>query len=253
MTLRSELLGVVAAGRYSRQIASIGIGTAAGGSPGGTSVSPSWPTAQGAVAANVRNILAVALKPGTANGGSVSTPSGWTAIDDHIGGGYGGTLGDGTGNSRIYLFYRDNDNTNSGSVEVTVNSDGANGIVAATIARFEKLKGSWMPMVVAKAEATASGLVGTYVTAPDLKLAPGDVVYYGFAYVGTLAALTSGADLVALSPPQANGIDTTSGYDVSITVTGRRAQRGRLLGSQTLTLATGNCRGPLLAVRLRVR
>src|SRR3972149_850925 len=64
---------------------------------GGTSVSPAYPTS---IAANDLLILTIGMKPSTANGGSVTTPGGWTPITSLTGaGGYGATLGADTGNS----------------------------------------------------------------------------------------------------------------------------------------------------------
>ena len=246
----------VSAARYSRQIVTIGVGAPANDAANGSFNVP-WPTSAGSVAANVRNFLAVSLKPGTANGGSVATPSGWTPIGDHIGGGYGSSIGAGTGNSRIYLFYKDNDNTASGNVAVSYIANGGNAIAAAVINRVEKLKGSWQTIVTATGEATADVIAGVY-TPSSLLVAPGDLLIYAwgigahFSPSGS-AVFTTSADLATWSPSLAGGVSLGTGYHGGVVSTGRRVKRTQTLPAQTLTLPTGICRGPMIVARLRVR
>lgn len=252
----SGVLGTLAGCRYSRQIVSIAPGATVANAAGATSIDVPWPSA-GSVAANVRNYLIVALKPGAANGGAVATPSGWTLVSDHIGGGYGATLGAGVGNSRVYFFVKDNDNTATGTLTVSVTPDGANGVACANIGRIEKLKGSWRPIVASKAEATANVLAGVFALSPGMQVSPGDVVIYGFALAPAIvsgSSLSAGAGLTTMSPPlAATGPSSNVGYNLTQVSTGRRAQRGFTMGSQTLTIPNGDCRGPLIVARMRVR
>lgn len=253
---KSALLGVLAGGRYSRQIVSYLPGAAVNGTAGATSLAVPWPTAAGLVAANVLNYLVVALKPGAVGAGSITTPSGWTLLASHTGGGYGATLGAGTGNAQVYLFTKQNDNTASGNLAVTIVPGGGNGVACANMGRIEKLKGSWKPVVTAVAEATANVPTGIYN--PSMDVAPGDFLLYGFALSSILVTgttLSAGAGLTAFSPAIAVSSSTSSGYGISHVSTGRRAQRGSTLGSQALAITSGDrdCRGPLVVARIRVR
>lgn len=50
-------------------------------------------------------VLVLGMKPATANGGSVTTPTGWTLRESLTGaGGYGTTLGADTGNTNLYMY-----------------------------------------------------------------------------------------------------------------------------------------------------
>ncbi len=72
----------------------------------GTGICPAHPAS---VAVNDILIVVIGMKPSTANSGSVTTPSGWTAITNGslVGaGGYGTTLGIDTGNTNVFSFYR---------------------------------------------------------------------------------------------------------------------------------------------------
>lgn len=69
---------------------------------GGTTVSPAYPAG---ILATDAVILFVGQKPSTANGGTVTTPAGWTLRDELTGaGGYGTTLGADTGNTNLRVY-----------------------------------------------------------------------------------------------------------------------------------------------------
>ncbi len=249
------LAGVIAAGRYSRQISTVS-NQSVNGTAGATSLALPWPTA-GSVAGNVRNLVVVALKPGAANTGSVSTPAGWTLVDNFIGGGYGATLGTDTGNVHIYVFVLDGDNTAAGNLTVTVAPNGASGVASATFARFEKTTAvSWSAIVSARSENTVDTTTPNYAPVSPFNLTMGDVVFYGWSFapsLGGATALNAGdASLAGLSPSVAVGPFNTNGFHVSCVQSARRARQGLVLPTYILTCPV-NSRGPSLAVRLRVR
>lgn len=69
---------------------------------GGTTVTPAYPA--GILATDVV-LLFVGQKPSTANGGTVTTPTGWTLREELTGaGGYGATLGADTGNTNLRVY-----------------------------------------------------------------------------------------------------------------------------------------------------
>lgn len=249
-------MGVIAGEQYSRQIMSIGVGAPVLDNPAGaTSIDVPFPTTGGAVAGNVLTFLEVALKPGSANLGSVATPAGWSLVGSHIGGGYGATIGTDVGNTRIYLFSKQ-DNAVSGSVTVGLTPDGADGVAAAGMSRIEKKSGTWQPVVTAVGEATVNTNIGSYVPS-SLLVSPGDCLIYGFAigdrFTGT-TTLAAGTGLTPWSPSLALGATSALGYGVNIVLTGRRAQRGIPVPTQVHTIPIGEvCRGPMIIARYRVR
>jgi hypothetical protein len=251
------LLLAAASARYTRQIVPVGVSSGVAGTAGATSIAVTWPTAAGAVGANVMTVMVVALKPGTAGLGSVATPAGWTLIGTHIGGGYGATLGVGTGNVRVYVFSKA-DNTTAGSVSVTLTPDGANGVASGMMTRLEKLSGSWQSVVTTTAEATVDTNVGSYTPlAGSLIYAPGDCFLYCFGHPETFGTSLSpgpASDFSLWSPTLSVGSSSAAGYRVGATIGGRRTMRGNTLLSPFLTGAVGSImRGPMLVARFRVR
>lgn len=68
----------------------------------GTTVSPAYPSG---ILATDAVLLFVGQKPSTANGGTVTTPTGWTLRDElTAAGGYGATLGADTGNTNLRVY-----------------------------------------------------------------------------------------------------------------------------------------------------
>lgn len=68
----------------------------------GTSVSPAYPAG---ILATDAVLLFVGQKPSTANGGTVTTPAGWTLREELLAaGGYGTTLGADTGNTNLRVY-----------------------------------------------------------------------------------------------------------------------------------------------------
>lgn len=257
MLAKQALLDVVASQRGTRQILSFTAGTSVVGAAGATSLAVPWVPVAGAVAANVRNYIVIGLKPGTANLGAFTTPAGWTLVTDHIGGGFGSTLGADTGNCRVAMYIRDGDNTTAGTVTVNFTPNGANSAATANMGRIEKTKGTWQPIATTKAEATLDVVAGVYAPATPLLVSRGDVLVYGFSTADDFlggSALTAGAGLAGLSPAMARDGTNPNGFHQNHVSTGRRAQRGLTLGSQTLTLQAGFiCRGPMIVARMRVR
>jgi hypothetical protein len=69
---------------------------------GGTTVAPAYPSG---ILATDAVLLFVGQKPSTANGGTVTTPTGWTLREEITGaGGYGATLGADTGNTNLRVY-----------------------------------------------------------------------------------------------------------------------------------------------------
>lgn len=98
----------------------------------GTTVNPAYPAN---IAATDVVLLFVGQKPSTANGGTVTTPSGWTLRDSlTAAGGYGNTLGAETGNTNLFIYSWDTPVAGqTGNRSVTV---GTNNVCWAFIVRI---------------------------------------------------------------------------------------------------------------------
>lgn len=259
-TPRKAFLQDVANERYTREIISLGTSAPTFDNPAGAvSIPVNWPAA-GSVAANVRTFISLALKPGTANLGDIPTPAGWTFVASNIGGGYGGTLGVSTGNTRIFLFMKDGDNTAAGSLNVPITPDGANGVAAGCMQRLEKtrLAGVWQPVVTSVGDFTTNGTeIATYTPAPPMMVSRGDFLMYGFSisdYFLGATALSAGPGLAGAG--LANGGANQFGFRVNSVCTGRRATAGlaAITVPQIHTAPVGvNNRGPMIIARMRVR
>jgi hypothetical protein len=99
------------------------VGAAAYSAQNGTSVAPAYPS--GILATDVV-LLFVGQKPSTANGGTATTPVGWTLRDELLAaGGYGTTLGADTGNTNLRIYSWDSPvagQTGTRSVTLAVNN-----------------------------------------------------------------------------------------------------------------------------------
>ena len=77
-------------------------GAAAYSAAAGTTVAPAYPAG---ILATDAVLLFVGMKPSTANGGTVTTPTGWTLRDSlTAAGGYGTTIGADTGNTNLFVY-----------------------------------------------------------------------------------------------------------------------------------------------------
>jgi hypothetical protein len=98
-------------------------GAAAYSALGGTTVAPAYPSG---ILATDAVLLFVGQKPSTANGGTVTTPTGWTLREEiTAAGGYGATLGADTGNTNLRVYSWDTPvagQTGTQSVTLAVNN-----------------------------------------------------------------------------------------------------------------------------------
>lgn len=130
----------------------------------GTSVSPAYPAS---IVAGELLILTIGMKPSTANGGSVTTPSGWTPITSLTGaGGYGTTLGADTGNTNVFTFYKVAVGGETGTLAVTI---AGNGVSWAQMYRLSAAGGSTWNV----AGATGSDTTGNTTVSIAMSTNPG--------------------------------------------------------------------------------
>lgn len=230
---------------------------------GGTTVSPAYPS--GILATDIV-LLFVGQKPSTANGGTVTTPSGWTLREELTGaGGYGATLGADTGNTNLRIYSWDTPVAGqSGNLAVTL---GVNNISWAFMVRvptgggtvsYGSADGSrtTAPTVnVAFGVALTNGASATAFETGDTAIwamcIPTDVTTPGQFSVQSITATgaTFGTATELNEPDSGTGNDI-GGYSAWAAVTA-----GSSTTAPTVTVtATGtvtNVRGPIGLVRLR--
>lgn len=107
------------------------VGTTAYSASAGTTVAPAYPAG---MTAGDALVMFVGQKPGTANGGTTTTPTGWTLREElNAAGGYGTTLGADTGNTNLRAYTKDTvTGSESGTLSVTL---GTNGVTWAFMVR----------------------------------------------------------------------------------------------------------------------
>ncbi len=223
-----------------------------------TSLTPAYPSG---ITTRSKLILLIGMKPATANGGSVTTPTGWTARGSLTGaGGYGSTLGADTGNTNVYAFEKDTTTgSESGTLSVTVSDCN---VAWAVIIRVQSDVdvASWS-LVSATGSDTSAGAVSVAfgsdpgVQAGDLVLTamviPTDVTTpaqfsaEGLSQAGvTFGAVTEAAEF-----------DTTIGNDLGGFLCHALATAGTSSAAPTLTATAGgtttNVRGPAIFLRIR--
>ncbi len=219
------------------------------------SVAPPYPAA---VAAGDLLVLIVGMKPSVANGGSVTTPVGWTLITSLTGaGGYGVTLGADTGNTNVFAYYKVAAGTESGSLSVPLT---ANNVAWAQMYRLTNATQDWSVAGTTGSDTTAGNVSITMsadpgVTAGDFILGamviPTDVTTptQFSAEAFTQTGVTFGA-VTEISEP-----DSTLGNDIGGFVVRSSVTAGPGTAAPVMTATAGgtttNVRGPGIFIRVR--
>jgi hypothetical protein len=237
-------------------------GGAAYSASGGTSVAPAYPAS---IAAGDALVLIIGMKPSTANGGTVTTPTGWTLRESLTGaGGYGATLGADTGNTNLFIYTKDTvAGTETGNLTVTV---GTNNVCWGSIVCVPSGAGSFIYGTADGSRTTAptSGTAFTTLltngaTAPNLQngdmaiwamCIPTDVLANGFTVPTISSTGTTFGTAVELEEP-----DSGTGNDIGGYVAYAAATAGSSTAAPTVGVtATGtvtNVRGPIALIRIR--
>ena len=237
--------------------------TAYNSAAGTTTVAPAYPS--GILATDVV-LLFVGQKPSTANGGTVTTPTGWTLREELTGaGGYGTTLGADTGNTNLRVYSWNTPVAGqTGTLSVTL---GTNNISWAFMVRIPTGGGAisfgsadgqrtTAPTVnVAFATALTNGASATNFATGDRAIwamcIPTDVTTPGqFSAQSVTASGATFATAVELNEPDSGTNNDIGGYSAWAAVTA-----GSSTTAPTVTVtATGtvtNVRGPVVLLRIR--
>lgn len=237
--------------------------SAAGG--GGTTVTPAYPTG---IQANDVLVLIVGMKPSTANGGTVTTPTSpnWTLRETLTGaGGYGTTLGADTGNTNLWIFTKDTvDGTETGNLTVTV---GTNNVCWGIIVRIPGGGGTSFSYGTADGSRTTAPTSGTAfttlltngTTAPNLQSGdiaiwamciPTDVLNNGFTAPTISSTGTTFGTPVELEEPDSGNGNDIGGYVAYALATAGSSTAAPTVGV-TATGTVTNVRGPIALIRVR--
>jgi hypothetical protein len=228
---------------------------------GGTTVTPAYPA--GILATDVV-LLFVGQKPSTANGGTVTTPTGWTLRDSlTAAGGYGATLGADTGNTNLFVYSWNTPVAGqTGNLSVTL---GVNNVTWAFMVRIPTGGGAisygsadgqqtatpTSPMT----NALTNGATATAFQSGDLAIwamcIPTDVqTPTQFSAQSVTATGATFATAVELNEPDSTTGNDIGGYSAYASVSSGSSTANP---SVTVTLAgtLTNVRGPVVMLRVR--
>lgn len=226
-------------------------------SAGAGSVSPAYPSG---ITANQMLVLVIGMKPSTANSGSVTTPSGWTAVGSTTGqGGYSTTLGADTGNTNLFFFVKDAVGTESGSLSVTLSTSNVSWAIIIRLATTGPTAWSADAVfgAVSSGGTSPSATMGSNpgITAGDFLISamciPTDVKTPSQFSAESITAtgLTVGACTEIGEPDSGTGNDI-GGYLAYAAATAGTASAAPVVGA-TAGGTTTNVRGPVGLLRIR--
>lgn len=221
----------------------------------GSSVSPAYPSG---IETTDCLVLVVGQKPSTANGGTVTTPSGWTLREElTAAGGYGTTLGADTGNTNLRVYTKDTvTGSETGNLSVTL---GTNNVAWAVISRVPSATTAFDYGSTNGSDTTGNAAV-SIACAADPGVQGGDIIIAamciptdgttGFSGYGiTQAGVTYGAS------GQLAFADSGTGNDIGGFVFYDDADSGTSSGVPTITATAAgtvtNVRGPGVFLRIR--
>lgn len=226
-------------------------------SAGGVSLSVQYP---GFAQPGDKLVLIIGQKPSVANGGTVTTPTGWTLVTSLVGaGGYGTTLGADTGNTNLFVFERTVPSGGlSGGVPVTL---GNNNVSWGVMLRMTSGNGLWSAVAGATGSDAAAGNVSIAFSAnPGVQA--GDVVV-GAMCIPTDVTTPSQFSAQAFSQPgvtfgtvtEVGEPDATIGNQAGGFICYATVASGTATGNPTMTATaagtTTNVRGPGVFIRVR--
>lgn len=228
---------------------------------GGTSVAPSYPT--GLVSGDVI-VMFVGQKPTTANGGTVTTPTGWTLQDSlTAAGGYGTTTGADVGNTNLYVYTKDTvTGSETGTLSVTVGGNNVcwafmirvpvgNGTISYGTADGQRTTTPTSPMSIA----LTNGASATNFQAGDLALwamvIPTDVTTPSqFSAESITATGATFGTAVEFNEPDSTTGNDIGGYSAYASVSSGSSTTAPTV-TATITGTLTNVRGPVVLLRVR--
>jgi hypothetical protein len=201
-------------------------------------------------------VMFIAQKPATANGGTVTTPTGWTYAGMVAGGGYGGTLAADTGNMNIFVYWKVADNPET-SVPVTI---GDNSVSLARVLTFTISTEATFSVAVVGGDDQTGDASFSATAGSDPGVIAGDMIV-AVATVPTDAVTSWSAQALSQTGVTFSAVtevadqSTASGNDMSVTAAYASATAGTSSGAPTFTATPAgtvtNARGPCAFIRIR--
>lgn len=223
---------------------------------GSTSLSVAFPAS---IAVNDALIMVIGQKPSSANGGNVTTPTGWTLIGSALAqGGYGATLGADTGNTNLFVYRKTKVlGTESGNQAVTLGtSNSAWGIMMRLSGDTDR----WSYDIATGSDSSAGNV--SIAMSSDPGVASGDYIIGAMciptdvttpSQFSSEAFSQSGITFGAVS--EIGEPDSGTGNDIGGFLCRAAVTAGTSGGVPTMTATAGgtttNVRGPGVFIRIR--
>lgn len=220
-----------------------------------TTISPNFP---GTISAGDLLVMLVGQKPTVANGGTVTTPAGWTLVGSLTGaGGYGATLGADTGNTNIFAYSKVATGSETGTETVTLSQNDA---AWAQITAYANATGNWSVAAATGSDTSAGNVSIAFGTDPGV--AAGDFIHAGFVIPTDVttpsqfsAEAFSQTGVVFGAVTEISEADSGTGNDMGGFIVSAPVSSGASSSVPTMTATAGgtttNVRGPGIFIRLR--
>jgi len=228
---------------------------------GGTFVQPVYPT--GILSTDVV-LLFLGQKPSTANGGTATTPTGWTLQDELLAaGGYGATLGADEGNTNLRVYSWDTPVTGQTGVQQV--SIGGNNVTWAFIVRIPTGGGALSyGSAVGQQDTTPTSPMSIALTngATATDFATGDMAIWAmciptavttpaqFSAQAVTATSAVFATAVEINEPDSTGGNDIGGYSAYAVVNSGSSTTAPIVVTDVAGTLT-NVRGPVVLLRVR--
>lgn len=232
-------------------------GGAAYSAASGTSVAPAYPAG---ISAGDVLVLIVGQKPSTANGGTVTTPTGWTLRSSLTGaGGYGATLGADTGNTNLFVYTKDSvTGSETGTLSVTV---GTNNVCWAAIIRVPDSGGTISyAAATGQQSTTPTASLSVSLSSASITAKQGDVLLTAMCIptdVTTPSQFTNNQTTISgltVTNGELEEPDSTTGNDIGGFIGYSTVTSGTATGTATFTATLAgtltNVRGPVVTLRI---
>ncbi len=224
----------------------------------GTGICPAHPAS---IAASDILVAVIGMKPSTANSGSVTTPSGWTAITNGSltgAGGYSTTLGADTGNTNVFSFYRSALGTEASERCFALTT---NGVSWAQMYRLSNDSDVWSLVATTGSDATGDTSVSIAMSA-DPGVTTGDHILGAMVIptdVTTPSQFSSESftqtSVTFGTVTEINEPDSTTGNDIGGFTVRSSVSAGTGSAAPTMIATAGgtvtNVRGPGIFIRVR--
>ncbi|GEM_PF-3266101 len=227
---------------------------------GGASVSPAYPTG---VATNDLLVVIIGMKPSVANGGSVTTPGGWTVIPGGSltgAGGYGTTLGADTGNTNVFTFYKIAVGGETGSQAFSLSQ---NGVSWGQMYRLSCVQGCTWSLAASTGSDTTGNNVVSIVTGSNPGVTAGDFILASMViptdvttpnHFSSEAFSQTGATfgtVTEISEPDSQTGNDIGGFVVRGPVNSGTGSVAPTITAAVAGTALANVRGPGVFIRIR--